>query len=106
MSSMLRRTFPLIALVAVARLAGAQPPVGPEFQVNTYTTGYPESPSVAAGADGSFVVVWVSDGQDGDRGGVFGQRFDRLGQARGTEFAVNVTTAGTQFGARAVASGP
>ena len=35
-------------------------PVGPEFQINTYTTGYQVAPAVATHADGSFVVAWTS----------------------------------------------
>jgi hypothetical protein len=50
-------------------------PREPEFQVNTYTTGIQRAPALAAAPDGSFVVVWQSDGQDVDRWGVFGQRF-------------------------------
>ena len=32
--------------------------VGSEFQVNTYTTGTQDTPSVAADASGNFVMVW------------------------------------------------
>jgi hypothetical protein len=39
--------------------------VGDEFQVNTYTTSYQESASVALNAGGDFVVVWTSDGSSG-----------------------------------------
>ncbi|NGX62390.1 MAG: hypothetical protein K940chlam9_01887, partial [Chlamydiae bacterium] len=39
---------------------------GVEFQVNTYTTSYQNSPSIAPLNDGGFVVTWRSDGQDGD----------------------------------------
>jgi hypothetical protein len=46
-----------------------------EFQVNTYTTNYQNRPAVAAAGNGTFVVVWSSDYQDGDSFGVFGQRF-------------------------------
>src|SRR5262245_43799073 len=45
-------------------------PQGPEFQVNTYTTGDQFEPSAAQIAGGSFVVVWTST-----QGGIFGQRF-------------------------------
>ncbi|MCG8455583.1 MAG: hypothetical protein MI919_04825, partial [Holophagales bacterium] len=39
--------------------------VGAEIQVNTYTTSFQDSPSVAVDADGDFVVVWTSNGSDG-----------------------------------------
>ncbi len=74
-------------------------PTGPEFLVNTYTTGdqYVFGPqSVAMAPSGEFVVVWVSTGQDGDGYGVFGQRFDASGNKLGTEFQVNTYTTGTQ----------
>ena len=50
-------------------------PLGPEFQVNTYTTNYQLWASVASDAEGNFVVTWNSLGQDGSDWGVFGQRF-------------------------------
>jgi hypothetical protein len=65
---------------------------GPEFQINTYTTGYQARASVAVGAGGDFVVVWDSYGQDGSRSSVFGQRFDNTGGNIGTEFRVNTYT--------------
>jgi hypothetical protein len=52
--------------------------VGGEFRVNSYTTSSQSSPAVAADAVGNFVVVWVSDSQDGDSSGVFGQRYGGL----------------------------
>jgi hypothetical protein len=45
--------------------AGAQSPVGAQFQVNTYTDNYQYRRSVAADADGGFVVVWQSYGSSG-----------------------------------------
>ena len=49
-----------------------------EFQVNTYTTNFQSGPSVAAGANGDFVVAWDSYTQDGSGGGVFAQRFSSV----------------------------
>ena len=72
-------------------------PVGPEFQVNTYTFGYQESPSVASDAAGNFVVVWQSDYGDGSSWGIFGQRYDSSGNALGGEFQVNTHTRGDQL---------
>jgi len=43
-----------------------------------------------------FVVTWTSSGQDGDRNGVYGQRYDADGTAQGTEFQINTYTAGDQ----------
>jgi hypothetical protein len=50
-------------------------PVGGEFLVNTYTTNRQGPWSVASTDDGNFVIVWGSVSQDGDREGVFAQRF-------------------------------
>jgi hypothetical protein len=78
-------------------------PRGGEFRVNTYTTFKQAYPSVASDAVGNFVVTWMSYGQDGDEAGVFVQRFDASGAARGFEFRVNTYTTYSQW-APAVAS--
>jgi hypothetical protein len=54
--------------------------LGGEFQVNTYTTGYQQGPSVASDPSGNFVVAWTDgtsflSGEDGSLAGIFGQRF-------------------------------
>ena len=67
---------------------------GSEFPVNTYTTSRQDDPSVAMDADGDFVVVWQSSGQDG--GGIYGQRYNAAGVAQGSEFPVNTYTTGSQ----------
>jgi hypothetical protein len=71
--------------------------LGAEFRVNSYTPLNQEYAAVASGADGAFVVVWASDGQDGSGSGVFGQRFDAAGNARGAEFQVNGYTSSHQL---------
>jgi len=82
------------------RFDGTGMPLGPEFQVNTYTTGSQSSPRVASDTSGGFVVVWQSGsyygGQDGDRSGVFARRYDATGNAVGGEFQVNTYTTGYQ----------
>jgi hypothetical protein len=77
---------------------------GGEFLVNTYTPGWQEVPVVAETADG-FVVVWQSYDQDGDREGVYAQRFDDDGVKVGGEFRVSTFTRGSQERA-SVASAP
>jgi hypothetical protein len=71
-------------------------PLGPDFQVNAYVTNYQTRPAVATDAGGNFVVVWVSNNQDGSGYGVFGRRFDAAGSALGSEFLVNAYTTGFQ----------
>ena len=74
--------------------------VGSVFLVNTHTTGDQRFPHVAMGKHGDFVVVWEDDsGEDGDKYGVFGQRFDTSGEKVGSEFQVNTYTTGYQYGA-------
>ncbi|MBI2236024.1 MAG: tandem-95 repeat protein [Magnetospirillum sp.] len=69
---------------------------GDAFQVNTYDTDGQWQPKVAALAGGGFVVVWHSNGKDGDNYGVSAQLYDASGVAQGTEFVVNTTTTGWQ----------
>ena len=40
-------------------------PVGPQFQVNSYTTDQQYRVKVVSGSDGNFVVVWETYGSDG-----------------------------------------
>jgi Ca2+-binding RTX toxin-like protein len=60
---------------------------GEEFRVNESTTTSKTDPHVTALADGGFVITWVSN--DSDDNGVFAQRYDADGTARGNEFMVN-----------------
>src|SRR5262249_21390436 len=82
------------------RFDSAGTPLGPEFQVNTYTTGAQIRPALATDPLGNFVVVWqsgtYSTAQDGDRAGIFGQRFDMNGVPLGAEFQANTYTTGDQ----------
>jgi len=70
--------------------------LGPEFRVNTFTAGDQQSVDVASDPSGNFLVAWESLAQDGDGTGVFGQRFDRLGNFVGSEFPINTYTTGSQ----------
>jgi S-layer family protein len=60
------------------RFSSTATPRGAEFQVNSYTTGYQGVSTPRGDEVGNFVVTWQSIGQDGDGGGVFGQRFGGL----------------------------
>ncbi|RTL17565.1 MAG: tandem-95 repeat protein, partial [Rhodocyclaceae bacterium] len=75
------------------RFAADGSALGAEFQINTYTPYYQYEPSIAALADGGFVVAWTSYYQDGgSTTGVFAQRYDADGTPVGDEFRVNTTT--------------
>lgn len=78
------------------RFDAAGAPLSDEFRVNATVTGSQKAPDVARRGTGEFLVVWESDGQDGDGLGVYGQRFSALGVATGPEFRVNLGTAVSQ----------
>ena len=67
-----------------------------EFHINTYTQSDQRKASVAMDAEGDFVVVWGSRGQDGSGYGIYGQRFDRDGDRIEEEFRINRYTEGDQ----------
>jgi hypothetical protein len=97
-----------LSVVLTASLADALAPLGPPFRVNTFTVGdqgsgdysscgYGKYRSQSVASDGSqYIVVWQSDGQDGEDNGVFGQRYDASATALGSEFQVNQITSGNQ----------
>ncbi|WP_159978047.1 calcium-binding protein [Roseobacter cerasinus] len=76
-------------------------PIGSETQANQYdpqtiSGGY----AIEGLADGGFVVMWnANDGLWGGdhQSGIYAQRYDATGQAVGSEFHVNSTTADIQF---------
>ena len=81
------------------RFNAAGTKVGGEFLVNSETTDDQNDPEATTLADGSFVVSWNSDEQDGHDYGIFAQRFDTTGTtptAIGDEIAVNAQTFGYQ----------
>lgn len=88
----MRKTF-LINLVIIPIFASV---CNAEFQVNTHTTWDQKDAAVALNAKREFVVVWNSYQQDGDSGGIFGQRFNATDGPLGSEFQINTTTSGNQ----------
>lgn len=76
-------------------------PLGPAFQVNTYTTDRQFRPDVAPAQDGGFAVVWTSfgsPGDDQDGPSVQSQRFDGDGMPMGSQLQVNAYTLSFQVG--------
>ncbi len=70
------------------RFDAAGAPVGADFQVNTYTTGFQTTPTVAADESGNFVVIWEHfDFLEMLRG----RRFDAQAVPRSAEFAITPT---------------
>ncbi|MDX2101426.1 MAG: hypothetical protein SF002_02680, partial [Alphaproteobacteria bacterium] len=73
--------------------------LGPEFLINTTTTRWQHSPSVAALTSGGFIVTWSdlsATGGDTDESAVRGQQYDSSGAQVGAEFLVNTTTTTSQ----------
>jgi hypothetical protein len=93
-ATMLRPAAFVLVLAMVVPIALAQQPVpvGPQFQVNSFTLDFQDSPAVAADAAGNFVVVWrstESSGSDTGSDSVQAQRYDSTGSALGIQFQVN-----------------
>ncbi len=75
--------------VFARRFNSAGVPQNGEFQVNQVAFNAQREPAIAMDADGDFVIVWQSDGQDTSGYGVYGRTYNRLGVAKGAEFQVN-----------------
>jgi hypothetical protein len=87
------------ALALVSAPSHAQPAVGGQFQVNTYTTDRQARPKVAAEANGDFVVIWQSQsspGTDTSSYSIQGQRYRANGNKLGAQFQVNSYTTSYQ----------
>lgn len=81
----------LCALLLPASAAAQLVSLGPSFRVNATTAGTQSKPVVASSPDGSFVVVWQSEGAPGDPA-VRARRYDRTGVPLGGEMVVSGTT--------------
>ncbi|HTR02387.1 MAG TPA: S-layer homology domain-containing protein [Thermoanaerobaculia bacterium] len=66
--------------------------LGPEFNVNSYTTDFQGHPRVAVGPHGDFTIVWNSYLQDGSGFGVYAQHYDPNGKRDTGELVVNTVT--------------
>ncbi len=89
--------------VVARRFDAAGSPLGNDFQVNTYTSGYQYTDDVQITPDGGFVVVWSSYAEgtvDTNLWDVTARRFDAAGTPLGDEFVVNTLTFRTQFESR------
>ena len=70
------------------------------FLVNSLTTGEQLEPDVVIDDAGNFLVVWSGSGTSAlgtvDEDGIFGQRFNALGDPIGGQFAINTTSKDVQ----------
>ncbi len=80
------------------RFTAAGTALGPEFQVNSMTTGEQFAASVAMNASGGFVVGFEAESFDGDLYAAAVRVYDSAGVALGDQIRVNETAAGDQFG--------
>lgn len=71
-------------------------PLATEFRVNSFTSYDQTTPRIASNAGGDLIVTWQSNQQDGNLGGIFGQRIGSNGAFSGSEFRINTTTFGDQ----------
>jgi hypothetical protein len=69
---------------------------GPEFRINTHTTGPQASPTVSVDAAGRFIVVWHGYGPGADGYAIYARRYDLAGDPEGAEFRVNSYDTGPQ----------
>jgi hypothetical protein len=81
--------------VYAQRYNAAGVPQGAEFRVSSSTTVNDLAPSVAAEADGDFVIAWESFYPDPPfYTGIYAQRYDAAGAAQGANVLVSTTLAG------------
>lgn len=74
-------------------------PQGPEFRVNTSTTGlHWGGGGIAMDSDGDFVIIWENYGLDGSKNGVHAKRYNSSGVQQGNEFQVNTYATNEQGG--------
>ena len=86
-------------LLALGAAPASAVDFGPESLVNSYTTSDQNAPRVAAAGDGSFVVVWESNGSSGTDTSflsVKARRFGTDGAPQGGDIQVNTYTTGLQ----------
>lgn len=83
--------------VYVRRFSADGEPLGPQRRVNTFRRRNQRGGQVAAAPSGDFVVVWMSDLQDGSYQGIYARLYGPDGSPRTEEFRVNEITLSTQL---------
>lgn len=68
-----------------------------EFVVNAYTQGDQNNSKVATFTDNGFIIVWQSSGQNSQTSGIYFQRYNADGTARGSETQANTYTKNGQY---------
>ncbi len=101
----MRPTAKTLVLALGAGGLAAQVPLGDPFPIHEFSVGDQERPDVAVQPKGRFVVVWESEGADGDGCGVRIRQFAGDGIPLTPELAVNQATAGNQVRPQVAADG-
>lgn len=70
--------------------------LGPEITANSVLAGDQTQPRIVTLADGSYLITWISAGQDGSGNGIYARRFAWDDTPLGTEFLLAQTTDGNQ----------
>jgi hypothetical protein len=83
--------------ITAKRFNSAGAPLGSEFLVNVFSTGFQNHPSVAMDPAGDFVIAWDGGVQGpGGGGGAYSgigvQRYDSGGNVQGTEIVLDYST--------------
>ena len=78
--------------VFARRFSSSGAGLGSEFMVNTITSGFQNSISVAASPAGDFAVVWMGDNGVGNYQDIFVQLYSDDGSKIGGEFVINTYT--------------
>jgi Ca2+-binding RTX toxin-like protein len=91
--------------IYMQRYTAAGLPSGSETLVNTTTADSQYAPTVTFLTNGTYVVSWTSNNQDGSGQGIYFQRFYANGLPTGAETLVNTTTADAQSDATVAALG-
>lgn len=82
--------------VFARRFQGNGTPAGPDFPVNSYSTGSQFTPQIAGNTAGDFAIVWQSQSQDDNTSGIYLRRYSAAGTPTGPEVRVNTYTTGEQ----------
>ena len=73
--------------VYARRYDSAGLPIGPEFKINTFDTGWQRYPAVSTTPDGKYLISWTDYTQDGAGNGVYARRFDTYTGVSAGDFA-------------------
>ncbi|MEO1367369.1 MAG: hypothetical protein AAFX50_09345, partial [Acidobacteriota bacterium] len=82
--------------VVYRRYSAAGVPLAGEQLANVTEDGNQNNSAVAVQPDGTFLIAWESDGQDGSEATVIARAFDADGAPAGGEVQINQTTGGDQ----------